>query len=164
MPIIIRNGSLLFCDHCGGEFKLKLPMPVNEIIEKMQAFKQLHKDCVKTWQQPQPDMNQSEYERVVWWWNYGEHGLSSEAIYYTMIRSAKVITGHPYDPDDFRRCYLLLEAVPEWKERLDELKVLSKQWSNLVDNWDKLTGLLEEQMKTGKPNGMYELMQNVLLI
>jgi hypothetical protein len=67
----------------------------------------------------------------------------------------------PADPDDFRRCYLLIKAVPQWKERLVELKSLSETWSKLVDNWDKLTEMLEEQMRTRKANGMYELMNSL---
>ena len=67
----------------------------------------------------------------------------------------------PSDPDDFKRCYLLLKAVPQLKTDLHKLKALSPTWSNLVDNWDKLTEMLEEQLRTKKANGMYEFMKSL---
>ena len=74
----------------------------------------------------------------------------------------------PYDPDDFSRCYKLLVAVPEWKLELHKLKPLSKEWSNLVDNWDKLTEMYElntkENWKNSKKIGMYEFMQTLITI
>ena len=72
----------------------------------------------------------------------------------------------PYDPDDFSRCYKLLEAVPEWKSKLHKLKPLSNQWRKLVDNWDKLTEMYElntkENWKNSKKIGMYEFMQTLI--
>jgi hypothetical protein len=62
----------------------------------------------------------------------------------------------------------LLEAVPEWKEKhhLNKLKGLSTTWSNLVDNWDKLTEMFEENRKnkweTSDKIGMYEFMQTLI--
>jgi hypothetical protein len=41
------------------------------------------------------------------------------------------------------------------------LKPASKTWENLVENWDKLTEMLKEQMQTKKPNGMYEFMKQL---
>jgi len=68
----------------------------------------------------------------------------------------------PWDPSDFNRCHGLLEMVPEWKSRMNEVAKLSKQWNSLVKNWDKLTEMLLEQNKTGKPNGMYEFMETLI--
>jgi hypothetical protein len=69
---------------------------------------------------------------------------------------------HPYDPDDFSRCWKLLEAVPEWKTELHKLKPLSEAWSNLVDNWDKLNEYFMDIQKGKKANGMYEFMQTLI--
>jgi hypothetical protein len=73
---------------------------------------------------------------------------------------------YPYDPDDFSRCYKLLEHVPEWKKELDKLKPLCKEWSNLVDNWDKLTEMYEQNKKENWENskqiGMFEFMQTLI--
>ena len=59
-----------------------------------------------------------------------------------------------------------LLSVPEWKSELHKLKPLSKAWSNLVDNWDKLTAMYEENVKTEWKEyeriGMYEFMQTLI--
>jgi hypothetical protein len=63
---------------------------------------------------------------------------------------------HPYDPDDFSRCYKLLEAVPEWKSQINKLKRLSPEWNNLVENWSELTDMFEK-----KDVRMYEFMGKI---
>jgi len=52
---------------------------------------------------------------------------------------------HPADPDDFCRCLLLLEAVPEAREHLEKVAKISRVWENIVDNFEKLeTMFLDE--------------------
>ncbi len=169
----LRNRNL-FCFNCCVAFPMpKLPAPVKDMTSMMTNFVELHKNCEPTWKVPEPDMNTSEFERGAWWTKHGEHGTSSQTMwcvlaerklfdehYKEVILSPSQFT-HPSDPDDFRRCYLLLKAVPEWRLKLDKLKTLSQIWFKLVENWDKLTEMLEEQMKTGKQNGMYELMESL---
>ena len=41
------------------------------------------------------------------------------------------------------------------------MKKESEVWRRIVENWDKLCEMLEEQMKTGKANGMYEFMESL---
>jgi hypothetical protein len=100
---------------------------------------------------------------MYWWLDNGERGISSETMFQCL--SGKIISNdkgcHPHDPDDFKRCYMLLKAIPEWKDDLHKLKDLSIEWSNLVDNWDKLTEMLEEQLSSKQDNGMYELMEKL---
>ena len=47
-----------------------------------------------------------------------------------------------------------------------KLKKLSEPWNNLVDNWDKLTEMYEqnvkENWKNSKAIGMYEFMQTLI--
>ena len=49
---------------------------------------------------------------------------------------------------------------------INELKELSPEWANLVDNWDKLTEMYEENVrmewKTYKRIGMYDFMQTLI--
>jgi hypothetical protein len=162
----MRNGDL-FCFNCGTSQKLPLPMPVDLAGEWMIGFAKVHSKCPKTWVEPVADpaldySNVAISRNANWWLVNGERGMSSETMYYyfTGVRIGKRET-HPCDPDDFRRCYLLLKAVPQWKTQLHKLKVGGKIWSNLVDNWGKLTEMLEEQMKTRKANGMFEFMQSL---
>ena len=105
-------------------------------------------------------------EKAMWWIANGETGMSSKTMWNCLIGNSNFPINHPYDPDDFSRCYKLLQAVPEWKNELYKLKPLSKSWNNLVENWDKLTGMFEENRRTDWKNaekiGMYEFMQTLI--
>ncbi len=162
-----RNGDL-FCFHCGDSHKIKLPMLATDAANVMLDFSKRHKNCKKTWQQPNVEetkMLSCVADKIKWWLVNGERGASAEAMFRmfttTMVDPAKCTYVFPSDPDDFRRCYLLIKAIPEWRDRLPEMKKVSPVWENLVNNWEKLTELLEEQIKTGQPNGMYELMKEL---
>lgn len=165
MPTTIRNQKL-FCLNCGGEFALKMPIPIPEMTKKMKSFDDLHKDCEPTWTEPITDQSQDVKEKAMWWFSNGEKGMSSETMWAYFMHNTTTQAHHPYDPDDFKRCYKLLEAVPEWKERILELSKLSPAWKNLSENWDKLTQMYEqnirEDWKNYKKIGMYEFMETLI--
>ena len=123
----IRNGKL-FCLNCGGEHNLSLPAPVREVARLIKAFNTLHKNCKKTWEEPQADQNRSVIDRAHWWIAHGEVGASSRTMWDCFMGHTNFPINHPYDPDDFKRCYKLLQAIPEWKNDLERLKPLSKAW------------------------------------
>lgn len=88
------------------------------------------------------------------WLDNGNRGLSSEAIASKMtgIHFVKTQIGglpYPSDPSDFNRCVSLLKAVPEFKERFEEMREVSETWNMLVDNWDELEQLLIEESAIG---------------
>ena len=159
---IIRNGNL-FCTHCGGEHIITWPIDTRMLRPMFDAFVKIHKNCPKTWQPPIVDQSLTEKQKADWWLKHGERGTSSETMFQKI--SGRIILTHkecpPLDPDDFRRCYLLFETIPEWKEKLYMMKTVSSVWEKIVDNWQKLSEMLGEQMKTGKPNGLYELMKEL---
>lgn len=160
----IRNQNL-FCLNCGGEHKLQYPVPVSAMNKKIEAFNALHADCPKTWSEKEADQTKSIQEKAMFWMANGERGMSSETMWNCFMGNIKFRINHPHDPDDFSRCYKLLKHVPEWKNKMYRLKPLSKAWSNLVDNWDKLTEMYEqnvrEEWKNSKKIGMYDLMQKL---
>ena len=165
MATTIRNEKL-FCTCCGGEFALNLPLAIDEMTSKTDAFQELHKDCKQTWTEPKADQSKSSNAKAMWWVANGQVGMSSKTMFNCLIGNSDFHNHHPYDPDDFSRCYTLLEAVPEWKRRLHELKKLSGEWCNLVNNWDELTRMYEqnvkENWKNSKKIGMYEFMQTLI--
>lgn len=159
----IRNSNL-FCMNCGGEQVIPYPIQIPMMTAMMDAFNKMHKACNPVWKQPKVNQDLNEQEKALWWMNYGEHGTSSKTIWNVMMedftRGVMIAPGtldkvtmdaceysHPYDPDDFRRCYVLLNTIPEWKGKLDKMRNVSEVWNRLVDNWDKLTIMLEEAMK-----------------
>jgi hypothetical protein len=86
------------------------------------------------------------------WLRTGERGLSSEYI-FERLTGFPLLDGwhcdrkpHPLDPDDFKRCELLLRAVPEFRSRLDEMKSAGKIWGRLVNNWQQIVDLLDSEI------------------
>lgn len=101
------------------------------------------------------------------WLLKGNRGISSETI-FGAITGFKINqrTYPPADPADFNRCYHLIKQVPEWKSELHKVAELSEVWKNVVDNWEKLSEMLEDQFarkEAGKDpiNGMYEFMKTL---
>lgn len=160
-----RNENL-FCYNCGQKHILDMPMPISDLTKKIDAFNILHENCKKTWSEPVADMTKSVKERADWWKENGSVGSSSLTIYNFMSGNSGYKINIPYDPDDFSRCHALLLAIPEWRPRLHEMKSLSRQWFNLVEKWDTLTGMYEANVATDWKNhekiGMYELMQSLI--
>lgn len=160
-----RNNSL-FCLNCGGKFPLPFPIPVDLMTGKIEAFNALHKDCKPVWREPDADHGTDVKARAMWWIANGHVGQSSKAMWNCLMGNKDFAINHPYDPDDFSRCYKLLQAVPEWRGELHKLKSLSTAWNNLADNWDKLTEMYEENERTEWKNykkvGMYEFMQTLI--
>lgn len=159
--VVLRNGAM-FCSHCGREQKMALPMEIPVFTAMVDAFCKSHKNCVKVWQQQFPDQSLTVKEKAEFWWNHGERGTSSEYMYGVFSSGYTFMNGsHPHDPDDFKRCHGLLEMVPEWRNILYKLRPSSDVWNNLVDNWDKLTEMLLEQMSGKRDSSMWDLMKSL---
>ena len=82
------------------------------------------------------------------WLIKGDRGISSETMFGAItglyINESKY---PPSDPSDFYRCYKLIKEVPEFKSGLYKVSKISKTWENIINNWDKLSKLLEQQIE-----------------
>lgn len=96
-------------------------------------------------------------DRAVRWRVGPDTGLSSQAMWWTLAdEETRRAFGrapdpwderaYPRDPGDLGRCLRLLEAVPEWRERLPEVAALSPEWAALVSEWDHLAALYAEEL------------------
>jgi hypothetical protein len=90
------------------------------------------------------------------WIANGQVGISSKTIWCVMMGVSCGRPDIPYDPDDFSRCYKLLELFPGWKGRMQEVADKYPKWIPLVKNWDYMTELYEME-KTRKDRRMPEL-------
>lgn len=82
------------------------------------------------------------------WLGNGERGTSSEFIvqHLTGLRApGRWGICAPSDPDDLRRCRLLLEAVPELAPRIGEMASASGVWAELVEIWDALCATMDSE-------------------
>lgn len=87
-------------------------------------------------------------DNAIQWLASGSRGLSSETI-FTAITGVRIgdadDVNHPWDPDDFRRCRLLLEACPEIAAELPKMSIASRAWAALVPRWNDICTLMDEE-------------------
>lgn len=102
-----------------------------------------------------PDLEHlSQEERKAWdWLENGETGISSKTMCHVLYPNLNhykyedLTYGYPRDNSDFIRCMKFLDAVPEAKNKLSNLKNIGKEWDNLIDNWDNISTLLKDKKK-----------------
>ena len=68
----------------------------------------------------------------------------------------------PYDPDDFGRCFRLLEHFPEWKKRLPEVAAIFPKWEPMVAKWEQMSRLYVEEKDSGHCSQLYALMRRLV--
>lgn len=113
--------------------------------------------------------NPSAKEVMDWVLN-GDAGTSSKTIAQVMLGvevdgSDVSLTGPdvPHDPSDFKRCHLLLERFPQWRERLPEMAKAYKAWTPFVERWDEMTVLYEQEREQGRAPLLYKLMKELMV-
>lgn len=82
------------------------------------------------------------------WLRTGERGLSSEAIFERLTGiplGSRWLAVYPLDSWDLRRCRLLLEVVPAFRDRLGEMAGACPVWARIVAGWDELCALMDEE-------------------
>lgn len=81
------------------------------------------------------------------WLKSDDTGLSSKYMVRVLKHKDKSGQIHwPHDPSDFGRCFMLLEAVPELRENLGDMSQTCKEWKALVENWQELCDLYNEEL------------------
>lgn len=98
------------------------------------------------------------------WMLGNDTGMSSKTICAVMTGNAMSRPEIPYDPSDFGRCYRLLNHFPEWKERMPEMAEAHGIWGPMVEAWDELTALYEEEIQSeaGRAPNLYARMQEIV--
>jgi hypothetical protein len=109
-------------------------------------------------------------EQAIAWLASGERGTSANTI-FTHLSGIDAVGkwggSHPHDPDDFRRCRLLMNQVPDFHARIGELRKISPVWDRLVSNWADLCYQMDREFPTWREGGrgscpkMYERMKEL---
>jgi hypothetical protein len=98
-----------------------------------------------------------------WLANGVDVGMSSECIAFTLafdiIPPRK---SYPNDVSDFRRCFTLLNKVPELREHFQKMAEVSPIWKNLVEHWDELETFYKEEQGRGRCPKTYELLKSLI--
>jgi DNA-directed RNA polymerase subunit RPC12/RpoP len=114
-------------------------------------------------QDGEPPANLKTEEQAKWWLDHGEHGTSSKTIFYVLSGgSMPRWPSVPLDPDDFRRCRLLLAAVPAWRQELHKVAERFPEWGPLVREWNHLDALFDEEASSGTAPKMYRRMKKLI--
>lgn len=158
----MQSGDLL-CKNCGGTYKITLPAPIDMWVAQGEVFTKRHKNCAKTWTPPPPVVidpgTGDKQSRINKWLASGERGISSNTM-LEVITGISATSGafgrcEPCDPDDFKRCWKLLNAVPELREEFPILANESDVWKALVDNWDELAAMMPKVLEEWKGERPY---------
>jgi hypothetical protein len=82
------------------------------------------------------------------WLGAGERGVSSNTI-FMHLTGLDVLNGrsgsHPRDPDDFRRCELLLDAVPALRGEMHRMREVSMEWIRLFERWQDIVNTFDAE-------------------
>lgn len=97
-------------------------------------------------------------KRAARWAAGSNTGESSKAMLKVMLgERPKTSFCYPHDNSDLGRCIGLLDAVPEYRERLDEMKAIGPEWKALIEHWPELEARYRRDDKT-----LYERMKIIL--
>lgn len=152
MRAISTTATQCRCDDCYGLMTLGFPAMVSmeEYLEAMEAIRCPHCGSRKvligqsrSWTEDKALMTVPPIDlierRAADWLSNGEIGNSALVIHAFMLKGHRGGTSHPHDVSDLRRCLLLLRRIPEWSARMEEMAVLSPEWSRLSTAWHDLT-------------------------
>lgn len=78
--------------------------------------------CCPLCEKPTICHGQTVERRALFWAMSGDTGISSEAICSHFTGNPVLRSSPPSDADDRGRCIRLLELIPEWLPRLDEMR------------------------------------------
>jgi len=152
-----KIGEMAHCERCGDGLEIGGPQRLEIALAAMNAFIKIHKNCkVGVYKEPLTNTPQK-------WLRGRDTGISSCTIYAVMMNQSMDDYNIPHDPDDFGRCYRLLQLFPEWTKRLDEVASRFPIWRPFVREWDKLTEMFATGFDaTGSDGGvMYRFMQQL---
>lgn len=102
-------------------------------------------------------------DKVANWLRTGERGDSSNAMCKRIFGLPEDAgDDHPHDPSDLLRCLQFLQAT-QAQDKLALMAGVSREWASLVQRWDALTALVDEEMRTGESAPQtYALMREAL--
>lgn len=148
------------CLNCGDEQPIAFPVSIRVLDAIGKAFGLEHRACKPS------DTGAARFraQTLSEWAASWDTGISSRTIFHTFMGygGPQFAPDVPYDPADFGRCYRLLKiAPPEWRANLAKVAARYPAWGPLVDRWDDLERLFEEELPTGKAPRLYALMREL---
>lgn len=107
-----------------------------------------------------------EHKKYHEWADGPDSGMSSMALVRATtgahVGRWRDYQQHPLDPDDFGRCYRVLQLFPELRTDLAKVAALSQEWSRLIAAWDDLELLFTVVEPHWPKPRMYDRMQELI--
>lgn len=151
--------SIILKGHNLNQRQLDAIVPVmNQLMQGKVKQKGFEDACVKAleaagcpvgYDTTMPGADKTVEERAAKWLRDGQVGMSSRAIYCHMTGGEEKRWSYPSDPDDLNRCLLLLDLIPEWKERMGEMATRGGAWTGLAVRWEELTTTFLDEVGLG---------------
>ena len=99
-------------------------------------------------------------------WERGMSGLTIVSVLvpslYDLCEGASGGLGnYPLDPNDFDRCYRYLKMIRDGRNRVRLVAKKYPAWTRLVNNWEELSALYEEERPAGIAPKLYKRMQEL---
>ena len=154
-------GESAHCRRCGAGLRLSFPLPIKEFIAATGRFQKDHQKCGSAaggvWKEPIPN-------NYLEWTLSRDVGVSSATILEATAGMASPCGqyGIPLDPSDFGRCYRLLELFPELRARLNRVVYFHPEWRPIIEAWDELTALWEEESAAGSAPKLFARLRELL--
>lgn len=107
-------------------------------------------------------MNTEELKAIAEWFVSRDTGSSSETMAAIHLGAENGRFNPPLDPSDFGSCYRLLEKAPSIRESFSRIGQLCPAFKPLLDNWDELCDLFQQEASSGRAPRLYRRMQDLL--
>jgi hypothetical protein len=89
-------------------------------------------------------------------------GISSKTMLYMHVIGKYPDYGDiPYDPDDFGRCYRLIQQFPEIKKSFPKICMISESWKRLIFEWQELETLYIKELHLGDAPKLYNRIKEI---
>ena len=95
------------------------------------------------------------------WLKTDDVGMSSKFLACILAGGPDSPNRTPQDPNDFIRCEVFFDAVPAARDKLKLMKFYGPRWDALIENWDKIKALIDEEIGTGRCEKAYDFMQTL---
>lgn len=95
--------------------------------------------------------------RMMEWIGSHNVGISSKTMWCALMSVPCDRDDCPYDADDFSRCYDLYKFAELTQENLQAIVSKYPYWSPIVEQWNELCVLYEQQ----KYRGIYEILDSL---
>lgn len=148
---VVMGSNSFRCLHCGVEQKIHMPCSIGVLVGASNGFIGEHKDCEPSAAGEARFEYSNEYE----WRKSWDTGLSALTIFGVFTHSEHK-PSIPRDAGDIGRCFRLLSVAPRnWRDDLQRVADAHPEWQPLVDRWDELEELYDED----RFEELYEVMK-----